>query len=312
MNVDPSMSRHLVAVLTLLAASACATTSHPRHPSALGASKAMQELLAVIDQPGTVELETVVAADWVVPRKGLLDLEHPAAVAAGLKDGLEPIQVHFHAIRHPTRGLFLVDTGVERALRDRPPEAAFRGVVASEMHLAALEIRMPLADWLAAMGVAPAGVLLTHLHPDHLTGMADVPPGTAVYVGPREAGERGLLQLVLQPNVDRALRGKAPLSILPFTSESGEEEAVDVFGDGAVWALWLPGHTSGNLSYLVRTPRGPVLLAGDTCPSRWGWEHAVPAGEFSDDVELAAKSLARLRRLVAEHPGVEVRFGHQP
>ena len=67
----------------------------------------------------------------------------------------------------------------------------------------------------------------------------------------------------------------------------------------------------GSTAYLLRTPRGPVLLTGDACHTRWGWDHQVEPGSFSSDVPRSAESLARLERLVAEHPGVEVRLGHQ-
>jgi glyoxylase-like metal-dependent hydrolase (beta-lactamase superfamily II) len=248
-----------------------------------------------------------------VPLAGLVNLDHPRAREAGLADRPEPIQVYFHALHHPTRGLFLVDTGVERAFRDRPEEAAYRGLVASQMHLERLQVRMALGDWLAARSEPIRGVFLTHLHPDHLTGMADVTAGTPVHAGPGEAGERAFVNLFLQPNADRALAGKGALSEWPFASDPGGafEGVVDVFGDGTVWALWVPGHTSGSTAYLVRTPRGPVLLTGDACHTRWGWDHDVEPGTFSSDIPRSARSLARLRKLVAEHPSIDVRVGHQ-
>jgi N-acyl homoserine lactone hydrolase len=299
------MPSRQLAVVALLLATACTPTSHATGPA--------KDMLAVLDQPGPIEVETVASADWVVPRKGLINLDHPRARAAGLTDGLEPIQVFFHALRHPSRGLFLVDTGMERALRDHPDQAAFRGLVASQMHLEALKVHVALGDWLAAHPGPVAGVFLTHLHPDHLTGMADVAAGTPVHAGPGEASERGFVNVFLQPNIDRALAGKGLLADWPFEPETGGafEGVVDIFGDGSAWALWVPGHTGGSTAYLLRTPRGPVLLTGDACHTRWGWDHQVEPGSFSSDVPRSADSLARLARLVAEHPGVEVRLGHQ-
>jgi glyoxylase-like metal-dependent hydrolase (beta-lactamase superfamily II) len=176
-----------------------------------------------------------------------------------------------------------------------------------------MKIQVALGDWLAAQPGPVAGVFLTHLHPDHLSGMADVAAGTPVYAGPGEAGERALVNLFLQPNIDRAFAGKGPLAAWPFGPDAGGafEGVVDIFGDGSAWALWVPGHTAGSTAYLLRTPRGPVLLTGDACHTRWGWDHDVEPGSFSSDLPRSVESLARLRKLVTEHPGVELRLGHQ-
>jgi glyoxylase-like metal-dependent hydrolase (beta-lactamase superfamily II) len=153
---------------------------------------------------------------------------------------------------------------------------------------------------------------MTHLHPDHPTGMADVPAGTPVYAGPGEV-THGFLGIFLRPNLDRALAGKPPLAEWRMAPEAGAPfpGVLDVFGDRTVFALSVPGHTAGSTAYLVRTPAGPLLLVGDACHTRWGWENDVEPGTFSSDVGRSVESLAALRRLAAEHPAMTVRLGHQ-
>ena len=86
---------------------------------------------------------------------------------------------------------------------------------------------------------------------------------------------------------------------------------VDVFGDRSFYALYVPGHSAGSTAYLARTTKGPVLLVGDACHTRFGWENGVEPGDFSADRERSARSLARLKKLVEAHPEIEVRLGHQ-
>jgi N-acyl homoserine lactone hydrolase len=292
----------------------CAFSSHPTRPSALGTSRSSAELLAVIDRPGPVEVETVTSADWAVERSGLLNLQHSRAKAAGITDGDEPIQINFHVVRHPTRGMYIIDSGVERALRDDPDHAAVRGLVASFMHREKMKIHLPLGEWLSRQKEPLRGVLLTHLHLDHVMGMPDVPKGTPIFAGPGETDARAFLNIVVRPNIDRELEGQAPIQQWQYQPDAGGRFAgvLDVFGDGSLWALSVPGHTPGSTAYVARTPKGPILVTGDTCHTAWGWENDVEPGSFTADHAANAESLARLRTLAREHPTIDVRLGHQP
>ncbi|MDB4987709.1 MAG: metallo-beta-lactamase family protein [Myxococcaceae bacterium] len=304
----------IVALITiLLNLGGCAVTSHPAEHASLGVTRGMRELERLIDQPGPIVLTTVNSADWQVSRAGLIDLDDPRAKAAGLHDGDEPIQIYFHALRHPDKGLFLVDTGVERALRDDPEHAAIRGLVTRFMDFQAMKFHQPLGDWLAQQREPVRGVFMTHLHLDHVAGMADVPRDTPVYTGPGEAASSALLHAFVKRSTNRALAGKPALQEWRFSRSKDQPFAgvLDVFGDGSVWALWTPGHTPGSTSYLVRTAQGPVLMVGDTCHTRWGWEHHVAPGSFTSDRPANARSLDALEALVAAHPTIEVRLGHQ-
>ncbi len=296
-------------MLLALVLAACTPTHHGAVAGAR--SPAPTDFEALIDVPGPIRLETVASADWEVDLSGVLDLSDPKAVAAGLTDRKEPIQIFFHAIEHPTRGLHIVDTGVEVALRDAPEDAAIRGMVASAMHAEKMVFHAPLGEWLA--GRPLSGVLLTHLHLDHVSGMGDVREGTPVWTGPGEIHERSLMNLFVRGSTDRALDGVGDLQEWTFDADPSGRFAgvVDVFGDGSLWALSTPGHTTGSTAYLARTVDGPVLLTGDSCHTRWGWDNDVAPGSFTGDAAGNADSLARLRKLAADHPAISVRLGHQ-
>lgn len=300
-----------VVVLTAVLAG-CASSSHETQPATLGVVRGSAELVSSLEQPGVIELETINSADWQVDRSGLLNLSNPTAKAAGLVDGPEAIQVFFHVLRHPTKGVFIVDTGVEKALRDAPERSALGALVRSAMHLDTMKVHLPLGEWVAKEPRLD-GVFLTHLHLDHIAGAADLPKNTPVFSGPGETRSTQVMNMFVRGSTDRALSGLPAISEWQFAVDpSGAFDGVlDVFGDGSVWALWVPGHTAGSTAYLVRTTHGPVLLTGDACHTRWGWEHHVEPGSFTADAPRGVESLNKLEAFASAHPNVEVRLGHQ-
>jgi N-acyl homoserine lactone hydrolase len=296
----------------LLAAAGCRATTHATGAAALGRPTSAEAMEAVLDRPGPVEVEIVTGADWAVTRAGLIDLGDPKAKAAGLTDGDEPIQIFTHVVRHPTRGTFLIDTGVSRRLVQDPAGMGIGWAVRRYLHPEKIQVRTDTAALLRRLPPL-SGVLLTHLHLDHISGLPDIPAAVPIYDGPGDAAERQLLFMFSQGTLDNVLAGHGAIQELPFAGDASGRFAgvLDLFGDGTLFAILVPGHTAGSVAYVARTPRGPVLFTGDTSHTRWGWEHGVPPGKFSSDRSQNAVSLAALRGLAARHPGMEVRLGHQ-
>jgi N-acyl homoserine lactone hydrolase len=313
MQPAPATLRSLFLFLSsTLALGACTASSHATRAATLGTLTSAAAMEAVLDRPGPVHVETVNGADWAVTRAGLIDLHNPTAKAAHLTDGDEPIQVYTHVIRHPTRGVFLIDTGVSRRLVDDPAGLGIGWVLRRFLHPERIQVRTDTASLLRREPPL-AGVLFTHVHLDHISGMPDIPHGTPLYSGPGETRDRAFLFAFSRGGIDGILSGHEPLQELPFAPDASGRFAgvLDLFGDGTVFAIKVPGHTPGSVAYVVRTPSGPVLFTGDACHTRWGWENDVPPGTFSSDVDRSAGSLAALRGLAARHPAMQVRLGHQ-
>src|ERR1041384_2056406 len=147
-----------LALNALVLAQGCVVTGHASGQAAWGESSSSDSLEPMLEKPGPLEVETIAAARWQVPLEGMLNLEHPKARAAGLTSSNQPIEIYFHALRHPTRGLFLVDTGVEHALEADPERAAVRGFVAKLAKVDTIQVDVDLKTWLSGQEQPLAGV----------------------------------------------------------------------------------------------------------------------------------------------------------
>ena len=294
----------------------CSLSDHKVVPSRVGARSSLADLEKVVDRPGPIEVETINSADWTVPLSGLIDLKSAAAQAAHLSDHPEPIHIFAHIIRHPTFGTYLVDTGVAQQLMDDPGGHGVSWLVRKVMPLGKIQIREGTAQILAGIPGGIQGVFFTHLHVDHTSGMPDIPGSVPLYIGRTEVSQTSFENAFVRGTTTKLLKGKAELQEWPFQLNEGRQslaigEVVDIFGDGSAFAISAPGHTPGSTAYLLRTPKGPVLLTGDTSHTRWGWEHGVEPGSYTADQPTNLKSLQMLEQLVKRHPAMDVRFGHQ-
>ena len=156
--------------------------------------------------------------------------------------------VSCYLIRHGETYM-LWDTGLSRSDLGKP-------LVKNDTESEALGVT--LVDQLAKIGVAPSQISLvgiSHYHFDH-TGQASDFPQAKLMMG--------------KADLERLRRPGSTLAkaLAPWLSGGGQLEEVegdkDVFGDGKVVMLDLPGHTPGHHGLLVTLEgAGPVLLSGD-------------------------------------------------
>lgn len=148
-------------------------------------------------------------------------------------------------VRHP-KGVLLWDTGLSAEMAARAQGRMTAGV--------------PIAERLKALGLTVADVThvgISHYHADH-TGGAKAFPDAELMIGAKDwaavqamAGDDPQ-RAALKPWVD------GPAKVTPVAGDR------DVFGDGSVMMLTMPGHTPGHSALLVRLPgSGPVLISGD-------------------------------------------------
>lgn len=159
-------------------------------------------------------------------------------------------------IRHP-QGDLLWDTGLGDAIADRP------GGIELAPGIRAM-VRVKLVDQLKMLGLTPPDIdylAFSHWHEDH-TGNANL-FGKATWILQRKE-----LAGATSPTPP-PFEALAPVSAYQNARTRIIDGDTDVFGDGSVQLLLMPGHTPGHQVLEVRLPQaGVVLLSGDLYHSR--------------------------------------------
>jgi N-acyl homoserine lactone hydrolase len=206
--------------------------------------------------------------------------------------------------KHVVGSCYLIRHGDQYMLWDTGMPAAMVGHPQTNPVMT-VSLRVTIADQLARIGVRPDQVSIlgiSHYHFDH-TGQAALFPQARLIMG---AADLAVLRSD-RPDVERA-----PLA--PWLTGGGQVTEArgdhDVFGDGSVTMLSLPGHTEGHNALLVRLASGPVLLSGDTYHFTEQVAHrGVPPFNTSRAESLA--SMDRFDRL-ARNLHARVIIQHEP
>lgn len=292
--------------LFALALMSCSASTVQTEPGKLGIEREATAMYEAIEQSTKVKFSKHTAADWQVNLSGLVNLKHPKAIAAGLKDRMEPIQIYTYVIEHPTEGTFIIDSGISESFRDIESNQDISLLVKFAMNTDALKVHKTTKELDSAFGGID-GVFLTHIHMDHIMGLKDLGPEVPVYIGPGDTRMTDVTHAATRSTTDNLLANVTHLIEWQYEGSG----IIDVFDDGSFWAIHSPGHTPGATAYLAMTEDGPQLLLGDVTHTRWGWENGVEPGTFSADIERSVRSLKFLLDLAQKFPDVNVHPGHQ-
>jgi glyoxylase-like metal-dependent hydrolase (beta-lactamase superfamily II) len=151
-----------------------------------------------------------------------------------------------------------------------------------------------LVDYLAQLKVTPDQIKyvgISHYHGDH-TGQLPSFPKATLLIG------QGDWDAV---NAPKPAQGVNAPAFAHWTKGGSKYEVLsgdkDVFGDGSVVILRMPGHTPGHSCLLVRLKdKGPVLLSGDLMHFHENYEtNGVPS--FNTDRAQTIASLDRFKKI---------------
>lgn len=194
-----------------------------------------------------------------------------------------------YLIRHGDRQM-IWDTGFPASTKDNPMSQD--GMTAA--------IDRTLAEQLGQLGLKLDDIDIvgvSHMHGDHVGQASEFPQARLI------VGKGDFEQSAGKDDPFGPWRGAGK----PVTLASGD---VDIFGDGSVVALRLPGHTPDHLVLLVKLKSGHVLLSGDLYHSAIAREkRAVPGLNTSRDQTL--QSMDRFEKL-AKQLGAKVIIQHEP
>jgi glyoxylase-like metal-dependent hydrolase (beta-lactamase superfamily II) len=218
-------------------------------------------------------------------------------------------------VQHPSAGPFLVDTGLHPSVSSKPQENM--GRLVAGFGRPQLEPGHDLPSQLRERGIEAKQirlVVMTHLHFDHSSGMAEFPGATFVLSEEEwlaaTTDSRPLLRGYRPAHYDYAFDYRT----LSYDSDRVESYSTfgrtfDLFGDGSVRLAFTPGHSAGHQSVICRLRDRDLVIAGDAIYTIGQLEDA-PEPPRPDDRHNWQRSMRELRQFARTYPKAVIIPGH--
>ena len=213
--------------------------------------------------------------------------------------------------RELTASCYLIRHGEDYLLWDTGLPAALKGAATNDTDALSPTLDATIDEQLAEIDLTPADIGrigISHYHFDHTGQAADFPDAELII----DAHDWDVLSSDPLPTFAEGFAN--PDLVKPWanggklTTTQGD---TDVFGDGSVTMLTMPGHTPGSTALLVQLAEtGPVLLSGDVVhfEEQIGRE-GVPT--FNWDRSDTIASIDRMNKL-AGNVGATLIIQHDP
>ncbi|GAA4803639.1 N-acyl homoserine lactonase family protein [Tomitella cavernea] len=220
-----------------------------------------------------------------------------------LGDAAPRLPFPIYLIEHDD-GLVLFDGGLDSSAAGDP--VGVYGEMAERIDIR-FTAEQRLDRQLAGLGFAVDDiktVIASHLHFDHAGALKEFPHARTL-IG------RGEIKYARDPE----LFARGWFRPEDFDDAHGIrwetiDADTDVFGDGAVTALYLPGHTPGSLATMVRLPARTLILGADVVHARAALDSET-AYQGDVDTLTARRSIRRMKKLAAD-TGADIWVCHDP
>lgn len=231
-------------------------------------------------------------------------------------------------ILHPTEGPLLYDTGYADHFHTAThpfPERLYRWVTPP-----VLPAEERLEQQLAAHGLRPQDIrwaLVSHFHGDHVAGLRDLPQARFICLredledlrrrSRLDALRHGMLPALLPDGFEQRCRWAESTPTVPLTGAWAAfgSHGHDLFGDGSVIAVALPGHSPRQMGLRLLDEHGhELLLCADAAWSASAWTHeawpALPARWIMDDWPAYQRTVRALGALARQQPELRIVPSH--
>ena len=218
----------------------------------------------------------------------------------------------FH-FKHPVKGDILIDCGFGKSFTDSPPYGNLSLSLKIFQKLNQIRYSQQSGEdfenHLKRLQIKPTQVFLTHVHPDHTSGLPAIKSPCIVSFGKKEN------TFYYRFIVGGHLKGKE-INLLDFDTNGYAlepfEKVLDVFNDGSLFAISTPGHTKDHISYLInRQPRAQFIV-GDAELNRWAVENGIKVN--TDYGKQGKKDVYRssemIQQFLKSYPSIEVQYSH--
>lgn len=180
-------------------------------------------------------------------------------------------------IHHPNHGYYLFDTGYSSRFFEET--AHFPAKLYAWLTPVSYTPENAIAHQLVKRALSPnkiQGIILSHFHADHIAALKDFPRATLY------CQKEAYTQLTIKSPMQKLIKGFLPgllpidfidrlsfIDTLPRVSLEKKlapfDLAYDLFQDGSVLAIPLPGHAKGQIGLYCKTAKNDYFLVADAC-----------------------------------------------